>query len=37
MVNGNPDDRNEFIPRAREILKWRPEIGLEEGLQRTMS
>ena len=25
------------ITRAREILKWRPEIGLEEGLQRTMS
>ncbi len=25
------------ITRASEILKWRPEIGLEEGLQRTMS
>jgi UDP-glucose 4-epimerase len=24
------------ITRAREILKWRPEIGLEVGLQRTM-
>lgn len=25
------------ITRARDIIKWRPEIGLEEGLQRTMS
>jgi dTDP-glucose 4,6-dehydratase len=36
LPKGDPKQRRPDITRAREVLGWEPEIGLEEGLARTV-
>lgn len=33
---GDPQRRRPDISRAREVLGWEPEVGLQEGLSRTL-
>ncbi|MNC78563.1 hypothetical protein D3C75_1308000 [compost metagenome] len=36
LPEDDPKVRRPVIDKAREILNWEPEIGLEEGLKRTI-
>lgn len=35
-IRDDPDRRNPDITKAKKILSWKPEVGLEEGLLRTI-
>ena len=36
LPKDDPTRRNPDITKAREILKWEPKVGLEEGLKKTI-